>query len=84
MRVCVRNYHRYTHLILALVIVREPTVGGVMTSTSHCTYDICSATNSHVLPRNISGTRDKTNMLITASNGVSGSGLPPPECLWAM
>ena len=27
-RVCARNYHNYTHLILALGIVREPMVWG--------------------------------------------------------
>ena len=39
-RVCARNYHRYTHLILALSIVREPTVWGCMTSKYSCTHDI--------------------------------------------
>ena len=34
---CARNYHSYTHLILALCIVREPTVWGFMTSTSSST-----------------------------------------------
>ena len=39
-RVCARNYHSYTHIIIALGIVREPTVWGFMTSKYSCTYDI--------------------------------------------
>ena len=36
--VCARNDHSYTHLILALGIVREPTVWGFITSHYSCTH----------------------------------------------
>ena len=35
-----RNYHSYTHLILALGIVREPTVWGFITSKYPGVHDI--------------------------------------------
>ena len=38
--VCARNYHSYTHLLLALSVVREPTVWGFITSKYSCTKDI--------------------------------------------
>ena len=39
-RVCARHHHSYIHLILALCIVREPTIWGFMTSKYACTPDI--------------------------------------------
>ena len=39
-RVRARNYHINTHLILALGIVREPTVWRFLTSQYSCTRDI--------------------------------------------
>ena len=49
-KVCARNYHRYTRLILALGIVREPTVWRFMTSKYFCTHDIGRAT---IAPTNL-------------------------------
>ena len=40
------NSHSYTHLILALGIVREPTVWGFITSEYPGTHDIGLATSS--------------------------------------
>ena len=37
---CASNSHSYTHLILALGIVREPTVGVFITSKYPGTHDI--------------------------------------------
>ena len=37
-RMCTRNYHIYTHLILTLGIVSEPTVWGCMKSKYSCTH----------------------------------------------
>ena len=37
---CASNYHSYTHLILALGIVREPTVWVCITSKYPGTHDI--------------------------------------------
>ena len=37
---CARNYHSYTHLILALSIVRKPTVWGFISSKIICMHDI--------------------------------------------
>ena len=39
-RVCARDYHIYTHLILALGIVTEPTLWGFITSQYHDMHDI--------------------------------------------
>ena len=39
-RMCARNSHSYTHLILALGIVREPTVWVFITSKYPGTHDI--------------------------------------------
>ena len=39
-RVCAHNYHSYTHLILALGIVRELTVWSFMTSECPVIHDI--------------------------------------------
>ena len=39
-RMCASNSHSYTHLILALGIVREPTVWGFITSEYPGTHDI--------------------------------------------
>ena len=47
-RPCARNYHSYTHLILALGIVRAPTVWGFMTSKYSCTHNIGRTTNTSV------------------------------------
>ena len=40
MKMCVRNYHSYTHLIPDFGIVREPTIWRIMTSKYSCTDDI--------------------------------------------
>ena len=45
---CAINSHSYTHLILALGIVREPTVWGFITSKYSCTRDIGWATKGDV------------------------------------
>ena len=45
--VCARNCHIYTHLILALSIVSEPTIRGFMTSTYACTHAIGRATRRY-------------------------------------
>ena len=37
---CALNYHSYTHLKLALGIIREPTVWEFMTSKHPCTHNI--------------------------------------------
>ena len=37
---CTRNYHSFTHLLLALGIVREPTVWEFMTTKYYCAHDI--------------------------------------------
>ena len=39
-RMCARNFHSYTHLILTLGIVREPTVWGFITSEYLGIHDI--------------------------------------------
>ena len=50
-RMCARNSHSYTHLILALGIVREPTVWVFITPKYPGTHDIglhmCSALQGH-------------------------------------
>ena len=35
---CARNFHSYTHLVLALGIVREPTVRGFMNILLHTSH----------------------------------------------
>ena len=48
-RVCARIYHSYTHLILALGIVREPTFWEFITSKYSCTHDIGRAGYTHLI-----------------------------------
>ena len=57
-RMCARNYHRYSHLISALGIVREPTVLGFMTSKYSCTHDIGRAINDTWHNNNSPGMED--------------------------
>ena len=49
-RVYASNYHSYTHLILGLGIVREPTVWGFITSKYPGMHDIgLPSTNNSIL-----------------------------------
>ena len=67
---CASNSHSYTHLILALGIVRKPTVWGIITSKYPGTHDIG-------LPNNVVSQgwlRVKSSELIAASLHANNTG----------
>ena len=70
-RICARNNHRYTHLILALGIIREPTVWGFMISKYSCTHDIGWASVSLAEILVLAGTTGAGGMATPTSTRIS-------------
>ena len=71
-KVYARNYHRYyTYFILALGIVREPTVWGFMESKYSCTRDIIGlARSGPVATHDLHAAQRRSRATPPASNRV--------------